>query len=78
MPPRPLVTQKVVHVGEGRTQNQETIEKRRSRVKQLSHFVDSFVVRLFKFDVVRFISAVAAFGVRFKNSLSRPMPWLTT
>ena len=42
VPPRPLVTQKVVHVGEGRTQNQETIEKRRSRVKQLSHCVDSF------------------------------------
>ena len=42
MPPRPLITQKVVHVGEGRTQTQETIEKRRSSVKQLSHFVDSF------------------------------------
>ena len=37
-----------------------------------------FVVRLFKFDVVCFISAIAAFGVRFKKSLSRPMPWLTT
>ena len=42
VPPRPLITQKVVHVGEGRTQTQETIEKRRSSVKQLSHFVDSF------------------------------------
>lgn len=42
VPPRPLVIQKVVHVGEARTQNQETIEKRRSSVKQLSHLVDRF------------------------------------
>ena len=38
----------------------------------------SFVVLILKFDVVPYIFAVAAFGVRFKKSLSRPIPRLTT
>lgn len=38
VPLRPVVTKKAVNVGEG--QNQETIETRGYRVKELFHFVD--------------------------------------